>query len=147
MIIMLSLLVMVSGISAGAQNTVGKVIAHIPFDFVVGSKSLSAGEYNLGNRNLPGGVLAVQNADNYKSAAALTQRVQAKSASKDTRLIFNRYKDDAGEFVYFLSQVWVEGEDTGIEFVKHRVERDAAKKAVRRDLITLVVNRAKQNSD
>jgi hypothetical protein len=141
---MLSLLLTLASLTVYAQSPVK---AKIPFSFVVGSKSLPAGEYTVGNRNLPRGVLLVQNAENYKSLAWLTQPSYASGGSKETKLIFNRYKDDTGDYIYFLSQVWVEGDERGVEFIKSRVEREASKRAIKRDMITLVVPSRKRTAE
>ncbi|HEX4947561.1 MAG TPA: hypothetical protein VFZ34_12905 [Blastocatellia bacterium] len=137
--ILFSLVLLLASITVNAQSLSTKVSANIPFSFVVGSNSLPAGEYDLGNRNLPRNVLVVQNIENFKSLAGLTQPLYKNGGAKETCLIFNRYKDDTGDYIYFLSQVWIVGENSGVEFVKSRVEREAAKRAIKRDMITLVV--------
>jgi hypothetical protein len=142
-IVLLSLVLLLTSITVNAQ-TIPKVTANIPFSFVVGGKSLPAGEYDLGRQNLPGGVLLVQNTENAKALAGMTQPLQANGGAKETVLIFNRYKDDTGDYIYFLSQVWVEGHERGLEFLKHRVEREASKRAIKRDMITLVVPNTKR---
>ena len=145
-IVLLSLVLLLTSITVNAQ-AIPKVTANIPFSFVVGSKSLAAGKYDLGSRYMPGGVLVVQNTANTKSLAGLTQPLYINGGSKETKLIFNRYKDDTGEYIYFLSQVWVEGQDKGMEFLKHRAEREASKRAIKRDMITLVVPNTKRTAE
>jgi hypothetical protein len=66
-------------------------------------------------------------------------RVERRKAPTETVLIFNRYRENGGEVSHFLSQVWVEGMTTGYEFFKFRVEREAALRAAKRDIITIVV--------
>lgn len=145
-IILFSLCLMLASLTVSAQS-LDKITANIPFSFVVGNKSLPAGQYNLGNRNLPRDVLVVQNNESFKSLAGLTQSRYVKGGSQETKLIFNRYKDETGADVYFLSQVWVEGLDRGMEFLKHRVEREAAKRAIKRDMITLVIPHTKRTGE
>lgn len=148
-IVLLSLVLLFTSIAVTAQS-IPTVTANIPFSFVVGSKSLAAGKYDLGSRYMPGGVMVVQNTENAKALVGLTQPLQVNGGAKETVLIFNRYKDDTGDYIYFLSQVWVEGRDRGMEFLKHRVEREASKRAIKRDMITLVVpntNRTTEKGD
>ena len=145
-IVLFSLALLLASVTVNAQS-IPRVTANIPFSFVVSGKSLPAGEYDLGNRNLPRGILMVQNQQNFKALSGLTQSLQVNGGAKETKLIFNRYKDDTGDYLYFLSQVWVEGNDTGVEFLKHRAEREASKRAIRRDMITLVVPKAKRSAE
>lgn len=145
-IVLLSLVLLLTSNTVNAQ-AIPTVTANIPFSFVVSGKSLAAGKYDLGSRNLPGGILLVQNTESSKALAGLTQPLYVNGGSKETKLIFNRYKDDTGEYIYFLSQVWVEGQDKGMEFLKHRAEREASKRAIKRDMITLVVPNTKRTAE
>lgn len=142
-IVLFGLMLLLTSFTLNAQS-LPNVEANIPFSFVVGSKSLPAGEYRLGRQNLPLDILMVQNKDNFKALSGLTQPLYATTRLKETKLIFNRYKDDTGQYIYFLSQVWIEGNEKGVEFLKHRVEREAAKRAIKRDMITLVVPNTKR---
>jgi hypothetical protein len=145
-IALFSLALLLTSLAVNAQ-TIPTVKANIPFSFVVGGKSLAAGEYAVGRHNLPRGVVMARSTENGKALAGLTQSLYVIGGSKETKLIFNRYKDDTGDYIYFLSQVWVAGEDSGVEFLKTRIEREASKRAIKRDMITLVVPQTKREGD
>ena len=139
-IISLSLLVMLSGIAANAQDI--RLVANIPFDFVVGDVIMPAGDYDVTKLNTGGVVFRVRDQEGNNAAARLVMRVERRKARNESVLVFNRYRENGGEVSHFLSQVWVEGMTTGYEFFKFRVEREAAARAAKRDIITIVIPRA-----
>ena len=73
--------------------------------------------------------------------------VQRRKVPTESVLVFNRYRENGGEVSHFLSQVWVEGMNTGYEFFKPRAEREAALRVARRDIITIVVHRADSRAE
>ncbi len=96
--------------------------ANIPFDFMVGNKTLPAGSYKVGHPNIMG-TLVIQSVDHRGSAFFLAHFVSAKSGQDNSaKLIFNRYGDQ-----YFLSQVWSGEETDGRGLIKSRREREVAK--------------------
>ena len=103
----------------------------IPFDFTVGSKAFTSGEYFV-RPNVAHSVLSIQSANYQNSAMAQSSPVQARKKSGGARLVFNRYGDR-----YFLSQVWADGSQ-GRELLPSRAERELiaqAKSAKRVDLV------------
>lgn len=136
--ILFSLVMLLTSLTLNAQS-ISTVKANIPFSFVVGSKSCAAGEYSLRSQNLATGVVLVQRVEDSKAAASLTQPLYFLKGAAETQLVFNRYKDDTGQYIYFLSKIWVAKDKSGVEFVQSRAEREAAKGAIKRDMITLVV--------
>ena len=74
-------------------------------------------------------------------------RVERLKAPAETVLVFNRYRENGGEVSHFLSQVWIEGRYSGYEFFKHRAEREAIKRAAKRDIITIVVTRSNRSAE
>ena len=123
---MLTLLVAVAlagaVVSANAQSNPIKV--NIPFEFVVGDKTLPAGEY-LAKPATTGGALAIQNADGKGNVVRMTGPTEQKNKSR-ARMVFHRYGHN-----YFLAQVW-NGESTGRELAKSKQER-----AVERELASI----------
>jgi hypothetical protein len=136
-IISLSLFVVLSGIAANAQDR--KIIATIPFDFIVGDIGMPAGDYEVTGISAGGRVFQVRDQDCTNVAARLVMPVQRLKVPTETVLIFNLYRESGGEMSYFLSQIWFKGNDTGYQVFKHRAEREAAIRAARRDIITIVV--------
>ena len=137
MIVTFSLLLF-AGLAVNAQ-TIQKITADIPFAFNVGSTSLNAGQYNLGNSGLPSRVVLVRSAKMHQNAAVLTMPKYATKSPTETTLVFHRYRGEGGEDKYFLTQIWVQGNNTGTELPMSRTEKETAKKAAKRDMITLVV--------
>ena len=137
MIVTFSLLLF-AGLAVNAQ-AIEKITADIPFAFNVGATSLNAGQYLLGNRSLPNGAVLVRSAKDYKNVVVLTMPKYEQDVPAETKLVFHRYRGEGGEDKYFLKQIWVQGNTTGTELPMSRTEKETAKKAAKRDMITLVV--------
>src|SRR6266496_1091125 len=93
-------LAMLATMAASAQTI--NVKATVPFSFIVGRSTLSAGEYSLKTMS-NGQVLALSNRDAKITELVLSNSCESLTASK-TKLVFHRY---GGR--YFLSQIWTEG--------------------------------------
>ena len=93
--------------------------ADIPFDFVVGDKHLSSGEYHV--KSMHQFATLVQSMDGRSSAIVLTTPTQSAKVSDTGKLLFNRYGDQ-----YFLSKIWAASSDTGRELRKSKLEREVA---------------------
>jgi hypothetical protein len=105
-----SFLVLLTVSSALGQSD-RQTIIHIPFNFSVGEKSFTAGKYVIQrNRKDSDTVWVIKRKDNVGSALMLTQSVRANDPAEETRLVFNRYGD-----IYFLSEFWTPGSNTGRE--------------------------------
>ena len=129
---MFSLLLMVTAVSVAAQSERSKV-TNIPFDFVVGQKTLPAGEYTIEpNRKDSDNVWLVQSRDGHVSALFTTMSVRASEAQEKAKLVFHKYGDQ-----YFLSQIWTPGGNSGRELLMPRLERELAKNAIERQTIVL----------
>ncbi|MDQ2920377.1 MAG: hypothetical protein M3R52_01990 [Acidobacteriota bacterium] len=112
-------------VSANAQSS-AKVMSNIPFEFVVGDKTLPAGEYSVAPATAAGNALMIQNADNGKAAIRLTDPTEQMKNNTHARLVFHRYGKS-----YFLAEVW-NGESVGRQIVKSRQER-----AIERELASI----------
>ncbi len=113
------------GIPLIAQTMVMK--ANIPFDFVVGRKTLPAGEYTV---STTGGspVLRIQGDNVHAAAVTLTlsprEVLVAGDPARYTRLEFNRYGNQ-----YFLSEVDDGYIASGLVLPVSRLQREASKTA------------------
>lgn len=107
---------------ASAQSRTRQVRADIPFDFIVGDKTLTAGNYTVGtiSRN-SADAIAVRSSDGSRKAIRLTNAVNDNAKTKRARLVFHRYGN-----TYFLAQIWVPGSSEGREMLKSKAERAAA---------------------
>jgi hypothetical protein len=122
---MIAMIVLVGSMAVAAQaQTSGhtQLIANIPFDFNVGTKTLPAGEYTIVQVNPASGsaVLQLRSKDGSGSAMVQMNPVMGK-ASDSAHLVFHRYGNQ-----YFFSQSWIDGEGSGLQAPKPRVERELA---------------------
>ena len=106
-----------SVVSANAQTN-QRVYAQIPFDFIVGGKTLSAGKYMVSSAMSDGSALLIRNVKAKGSAIRLTDRMNARSAEPKTCLVFHRYGQ-----TYFLAEVWQSGFSTGRRLHASKAER------------------------
>lgn len=137
-ITMLSILLTLAALSICAQSQTKRTLT-IPFDFIVGQRTLPAGEYIVEpNRRDFDRVWLIQSRDGRTSALFTTKQVQTNETPEQTKLIFHKYGDQ-----YFLSQVWSPGGNTGHELLMTRTERELAKKAVKRDTVALTIGGGK----
>ena len=104
------LLVLLTFTSALAQSD-RQTIIHIPFNFTVGEKVFSAGEYVIApNRRDSTTVWVIRHKDGSGATFVLTRPVYSVDPQEKTKLVFHRYED-----LYFLSEVWTAGSETGRE--------------------------------
>jgi hypothetical protein len=106
-----------------------RLVAQVPFDFVVGDKVLRAGEYHVNSMNDSGNAIVIRNND---GDSAIRSSYTAERSDKQLRakLVFHRYGS-----TYFLSQIWMAGEATGCELQKTKQER-----AIQRELKMIASN-------
>jgi len=137
---MLSLVLMLTAVSVCAQSERSQV-TNIPFSFIVGQKTLPAGEYTFEpNRKDSHNVWLVQRRDGRISALFATMPVWASETQEKANLIFHKYGDQ-----YFLSQIWTPGSHSGRELLMPRLERELAKNAIERQTIVLANGSAGRN--
>ena len=97
----------------------GRLVAQVPFEFMVADKTLGAGEYRVAAIDQSGGTIAITNSHG-DNAIRLSMPRQRQGREKAAKLVFHRYGS-----TYFLSQVWMAGESTGRELAKSKQERAA----------------------
>ena len=103
------LLLLLTFSSALGQSGRQTTIIHIPFNFTVGEKAFTAGTYVIErNRKDSDTVWVIRHKDNAGKALLLTNPVRSIDTVEETRLVFNKYDD-----LYFLSEFWIPGSNTG----------------------------------
>ena len=133
---MLSLLLILTAGTVSAQSD-GIGVINIPFNFIIGQKVLPAGEYTIRpNRSDSKTVWQVQGNDTQAGAFFLTIPVSARETQEKTRLVFHKYGDQ-----YFLSQVWIAGDNSGRELSMPRKEVELAKNTSERSKVSLTASR------
>jgi len=97
--------------SSALGQSESKTVVNIPFNFVVGNKTLPSGEYVIRrNRRDSDTTWIVEQKGNGAKAVLMTRPAYAKDTQEENKLVFNRYDD-----VYFLSAIWTTGSNIGRE--------------------------------
>jgi len=105
-------------VSASAQS-VNLIRVNVPFDFMVGGKTLQAGAYIVQRANSNDSVaMMIRSEEGKASAMFLTNAVQASTEPAQAKLVFHRYDD-----LYFLSEIWTDSENVGRKLPESRDER------------------------
>jgi hypothetical protein len=107
---------------SAAQAQEMRVKANIPFDFAVGTQILPAGEYTLVTEGSSSDAVGIRSDDSKSAILSLTQACSSSRRSDKTKLVFHTL---AGR--YFLSQVWMQGNDRGQEIPQSKAEVQLAK--------------------
>jgi hypothetical protein len=108
--VVLGLILALSALPGHAQDG-AKIKANIPFNFVVGSKELKAGDYVI-ESSLEDNVLRFRSEDGGVQQIAFTVPVETKRTGNHERLLFHHEGDQ-----YVLSQVWLSGDENGQELI------------------------------
>lgn len=141
----LCLLTVGGGIVANAQiDTDSRIQVNVPFAFVVSHTTLPEGKYEIRglDDNTPD-VLELSSIDGRTRVVFETEAARTRNdepASK-TELVFDKVGDK-----YFLSQVWVEGNGSGSQLAKSKMEKalEARGGKPERQSIAANLNRAKR---
>ena len=128
-----SLLAVVAAVSVHAQNSNFKV--NIPFDFIVGSQTLPAGQYSVGVPTITGVVTI--NCVDHKGASLMigTLPQSAVGAQNEEKLVFHRYNN-----TYFLANIWGAG-SYGRQLSTTKREQELAGRRPDPDSLTVVASR------
>jgi hypothetical protein len=127
MLVSIVALALVTAIAAAAQSGGGKLKADIPFDFVVGDKTLAAGEYTVGQISTSSSdAIMIRNSAGGHKAMRITNAVASSAPKRRTQLTFHRYGN-----TYYLSQIWVAGSAEGRQMLKSKQERVAERELAR----------------
>jgi hypothetical protein len=98
--------------------------ASVPFDFIVGGRTMPAGDYVLATMDNHA-ILRVQNADtSIMPAFAVSNGADGSLDDSKAFLTFRRYGGD-----YFLAKIWDGSSAAGREIPMSRTEREKAKSA------------------
>jgi hypothetical protein len=119
--------------SACIAQTKGDVAAEIPFPFVVAEHTLPAGRYIVSPMN--GNTLRIHKFMG-PGMLVLTNAAQRSESDNSSKLVFHRY-----EGAYFLSQVWIMGNDRGKEVLRSRAERELAARTTQKGNTVVVAVR------
>src|SRR2546423_10231272 len=119
---------------ATANGQKHRVTANVPFEFIVGEKTLAAGDYNMCAIGVAQNALSIQGSDGRNQAIRLTNATAPKG--ERARLVFHRYGN-----TYFLSEVSEGAGEVGWQLRKSPQER-----AMARELDRIAANRINQKA-
>jgi hypothetical protein len=103
-------------VSANGQSTSILITADIPFDFIVGDKTLPSGKYTVRSTSDDGKGLKISSHEG-ASVMRLSNLADGTSKKRNARMVFHRYGQQ-----YFLAEVW-SGENYGRQLLKCNRER------------------------
>ena len=105
----------------------------VPFDFVAGNRTLTAGQYTISQPVT--GAVAIRSAEGPPGVVTLTQRVESPGRLGIARLVFHRYG-----YRYFLSEIWGADPSVGSQLRKTAQERELARNS-RKAVATIIAVR------
>lgn len=109
--IALAALILLVTVSSAYAQTDRQTLVNIPFNFSVGEKTMPAGKYLIRrNRKDSDTVWVIQNKESGEAALLLTRYVRATETQENAKFVFHKYDD-----VYFLSEFWAAGTNSGRE--------------------------------
>jgi hypothetical protein len=110
-----------------------RVIANVPFDFMVRNQQFAAGSYTMIVDITKSTVLVRGAEDAVFSLSTATTR--ASHGDLGAKLVFNRYTDR-----YFLSEVWPAGRDDGRELLPCDAEVELARNGAKPEIVALLIS-------
>jgi len=129
-----SLLAVVAAVAVCGQSSNTPMQVTVPFDFIVGHRTLPAGQYSVDQRSVPD-VVVVKSADQKRSAIVIGPALQTLAPNQDGKLVFHRYGNK-----YFLAEVWKAG-NYGRQIPKTPQERELAARGQLPDSTILLASR------
>ena len=118
--LMLGVFVLAALCTSHAQYDGPIVNVSIPFNFNIGAQRFVAGDYSF--KPLLPHTITLQTRRGHGLTNASSISVISRDAPNATTVVFNRYLDR-----YFLSEIWVQGNNDGQAFIKSPVEKELAK--------------------
>lgn len=116
----------------GLQAQTINMHANIPFNFQVGQRTFSAGDYTFHHS---AGVLVVREQGGDQTAnISFTVSMSRPRAASDGALKFNRYGD-----YYFLEQLWEPGSQEGQAVLRSAREREIARHSGQKPAVVAIL--------
>jgi hypothetical protein len=120
---------------ATAAQAQTAVKATVPFDFVVGNRVYTAGEYTVKSIGTTTTTLRIDNTQEGTGGFVNSNTCREVAPSGMTKLVFHRVGDN-----YFLYQIWIEGNSAGREFPMSRTETQISQNREKPELIIVAAN-------
>jgi hypothetical protein len=116
----LSIVAVLAAAAAFAQSST--LHANVPFDFIVGTQVLPAGQYTVDSGSLHSTVIIRSNDCMRAAMAVLGSGLRSTATSNRGKLVFHRYGD-----TYYLTEIWQPGNE-GHQLPETSRERELAAK-------------------
>jgi hypothetical protein len=97
-------LVVLSGMAAAQLNSSSRIVAQVPFGFVVANKIVPAGECVVQVATMDGKILTIRSSGSEVSLFSQSSQTEGKQDAPHYALVFNQYRDH-----YFLSGIKLQG--------------------------------------
>jgi hypothetical protein len=124
LIVLMGWLSVLCAIPAMAQTS-SRVTFDAPSAFYAGNMKMPAGSYTVTVPNADDNFLLIEDAHGSHPVFVEFSVTSSDTPHAQSDVTFNKYGKDE-----FLSQVWVEGEDSGMQVLPSKAEQDAAKAVV-----------------
>jgi len=116
-LVKISILAVMAACAAEAQ-TATPLEANIPFDFVLGNKTLPAGQYLVSHDSHDQAVVILRSPE-HQAAMVLGTNLTSAEVQRTGKLVFHRYGTQC-----FLTEVWEPGHDNGSKLPQTSQERE-----------------------
>jgi hypothetical protein len=108
--------------------------ANVPFDFVLGNKTVPAGKYVVDSA-ASSNVVNIRSIEHNAGSAVIGNTMTAVDYARTSKLVFHRYGNR-----YFLAEVWTRGSDAGRRLPETPQERELAAEAkIQKTLATVAL--------
>ena len=118
-------LVLLSGMAAAQLNSSTRVVAQVPFEFMVANKIVPAGECEVQAITMDGKTLVIRNAEAKVGLLSPSSQTEGKQDASHYALVFNHYGDR-----YFLSGIRLQGSKITYRLPESRVEAELRAQSV-----------------
>jgi hypothetical protein len=124
---------LVMGSVAQAQQT--HVQSSVPFNFMIGDRAYSSGDYAIKQVGDNSPALRIDNVGEGDATLVLSNPCSLADLSKETKLVFHRVGGS-----YFLYQIWTEGNRSGRQFPVSKTEIRMASNQAKTDVVIVAAN-------
>jgi len=118
-------LVVLSGMAAAQLIGSTKVVAQVPFEFMVANKIVPAGECAVQAITMDGNTLVIRNAEAKVALVSRSSQSEGKQDASNYALVFKHYGDR-----YFLSGIKLEGSKITYRLPESKVEAELRAQSV-----------------
>lgn len=112
-------LVVLSGMAAAQFHSSTRIVAQVPFEFVVADRVVPAGQYFVEAATIDGNTLLIRNTGSKVSLFSTSSQTEGKHDAPHYALIFNQRGDR-----YFLAGVELEGSKIAYRVTKSKAEAE-----------------------